>query len=106
LSSSHHIDTAAGTPYFLGTADLASIVRMDVQNPSIAVSNLTVEPVDQDMILSWNTPEYTGLIKVQRSTDPDFATYDEIATLNGNSYTDTGVSGSGNRNFYRVVKTW
>ncbi len=106
ISIATHVDTAAGAPYFLGTADLTAIDRMNVQNPSIAVMNLTVEPADQDMLLSWSTPEYTGLIKVLRSTDPDFATYDEIATLNGNSYIDSGILASNTKYFYRVVKSW
>ena len=106
LGISGHVDTAAGAPYFLGTADLTAIDRMDVQNPSIAVTSLTVEPVGQDMVLSWTTPEYMGLIKVQRSTDPDFGTYDDIATLNGNSYIDSGILASNHKYFYRVVKVW
>jgi hypothetical protein len=106
INISGHIDTAAGSPYFLGIADLGSIIRMDVQNPSMAVTNLTVEPAGQDMVLSWSSPEYTGSIKVQRSTDPDFGTYDDIATLVGNSYIDSGVLALSNRYFYRVVKTW
>ncbi len=106
IGISTHVDTAAGAPYFLGTADLAAIDRMDVQNPSMAVTNLTVEPVGQDVVLSWSTPEYMGLIKVQRSTDPDFVTYDEIATLNGNMYVDSGVLASSGKYFYRVVKVW
>jgi hypothetical protein len=65
-----------------------------------------IEPVGQDAVLSWDTPEYTGLVTVQRSINPSFVTYDEIATINGNSYVDSGMLGPSSKYFYRVVKTW
>jgi uncharacterized protein (DUF362 family) len=106
IGISDHVDTAAGSPYFLGTADLAGIDRVEIQNPSAAVTNLVIKPAGQDVVLRWDAPEYTGLVTVQRSTDSSFTTYDEIATVNGDSYTDAGVLGSSNTYFYRVVKTW
>ena len=103
---SGHIDTAAERPYNLGTADLEEIECIEVLNPSDAVENLTIIHDAPDVVLNWSTPEYTGDFKVLRSVDPGFNSYDEIATLIGNTYTDAGASSSSEKFFYRVVKTW
>jgi uncharacterized protein (DUF362 family) len=101
-----HVDTAAEPPYNLGTADLNSIERIEVQDPSQEVTDLSLTYNDPDIILNWTSPEYSGLFKVLRSADPAFSTYDEIAAINGETYTDAGILNSGERFFYRVVKTW
>ncbi len=101
-----HVDTAAQPPYNLGTADLTSIERIDVQDPSCEITDLSVTTGGDNVVLNWTTPEYTGLFKVLRSADPDFASYDEIAVISGQSYTDVGILNSGERFFYRVLKTW
>ena len=101
-----HIDTAAAVPYNLGTANLNNIEIINIMNPSIAVQNLEVTRSHSDIVLRWSTPEYTGQIKVLRSTVPDFTTFDELAIMNGNTYTDSGVLPSNHKYFYRVLKTW
>lgn len=106
LGISGYIDTAAGPPYYLGTANLNDIERRDIMNPSMEIENLSITHADPDVILSWLTPEYSGLFKVLRSTDPSFGTYEEIATLSENTFTDAGALSSSIEYFYRVVKTW
>ncbi|TKJ39126.1 hypothetical protein CEE37_11955 [candidate division LCP-89 bacterium B3_LCP] len=101
-----HVDTAANPPYSLGVANLSSIEQIVVEDPSTKVRNLQVTKNYPDVTLDWSTPEYSGVYKVQRSIDPEFGTYDEIATLNENSYIDAGILTSNDKYFYRVVKTW
>ncbi len=106
IGLSTHVDVAAGAPYYLGTANLSQINRVDVTNPSQAVENLTVAHNDLDVILSWSSPEYTGSFNVLRSPDPDFAASQIIATVSGGSYTDPGILASSTKYFYRIVKIW
>jgi len=106
INISGYIDTAAQPPYSLGIADLSQIERVDVLNPSKPVENLMVIHNGSDAILEWSTPEYTGLFKILRSQDPEFNSYEEIATLSGNSYTDPQALTSVEKYYYRVLKTW
>ncbi len=106
LNISNHIDTAALPPYNLGTADLAAIDLREVDNPSSDIDSLEVDQNGIDAILNWSTPEYTGLYKVQRSADPQFETFEDLATLPENMYIDQGVVSNETKYFYRVLKTW
>jgi uncharacterized protein (DUF362 family) len=106
INISGYIDTAANPPYNLGTADLASIDRIEVDNPSSAVENLSVEQNGWDAVLNWSTPEYSGLFKVQRSLDPQFGSYEDLITLAANTYIDSGAVSDEMKYFYRVLKTW
>ena len=106
INISGYVDTAAQPPYSLGIADLSQIERVDILDPSKPVENLTVTHDSSDAILRWSTPEYTGLFKVLRSQDPEFNTYEEIATLSGNGYTDPQALISAEKYYYRVLKIW
>ncbi|RJP79308.1 MAG: DUF362 domain-containing protein [Candidatus Zixiibacteriota bacterium] len=106
LGISTHIDLAAGAPYYLGTANLAQIQRVDVMNPSAAVTNLEVTHAGSDALLSWPTPEYTGQFKVLRADNPAMTGATQLAVVSGNAYTDPGVVNAAVKYFYRVVKTW
>lgn len=106
ISIATHVDTAAQAPYNLGTADLNTIERIDVQDPSCAVGDLSVIHSDPDIILEWSAPAYTGLFTVQRSVDPDFAGFEEIGTTYDHTYTDADALNAGVKYFYRIVKTW
>ncbi len=106
LGMSGHVDTAAEPPYNLGTANLSQVDVVEVDDPSSAVDTVSVVHSDPDVILNWTTPEYTGLFKVQRSLDPQFASFEELGTTFETTYTDAGVLGLTEKYFYRVVKTW
>lgn len=106
LGMTGYLDAAAQPPYNLGIADLTQVEQIEVQNPSAAVTDLSVAPIGRDVNLQWSTPEYTGLFTVQRSLDPTFNVHEEIATISGNSYTDAGVLNQSEKYYYRVVKTW
>ncbi len=106
IGISGYIDAAADPPYNLGTADLSAIQRVEIQDPSLEVENLSVTHNGLDAILHWDTPEYTGQVKVLRSLSPDFSSFEEIAVVTGNSYTDYGILNSEEKYFYRVVKIW
>ncbi len=106
LANSIHVDTAASAPYNLGTNDLDEIHRVDIDSPSIPVSNLQVKTTDRDTLLSWSTPEYTGQFKILRSADPAFSNFDEIAITNATQFIDPNIIGPTRKNFYRVLKTW
>lgn len=106
LGNSVHVDTAAQPPYNLGTNNLDEIHRIDVLNPSTTVSNLRIRPLDGAANLRWSTPEYTGYFGVQRSQDPTFATFEEIARTQASQFVDRGVINQTEKYFYRVIKTW
>lgn len=106
LGISHHIDTAAGPPYNLGTANLAIIQRIEVDDPSIPVETLEITESYPNVELSWTSPEYTGSFKVLRSLDPTFETYDEIALTGETNYIDLNALSAQLKYFYRIVKSW
>jgi uncharacterized protein (DUF362 family) len=106
LGMTGYLDAAAQPPYNLGTANLDDIDLITVENPSTAVAGLSVTHQTPDIKLHWSTPEYTGLFKVLRSSDPTFASYEEVATVSGNGFTDVGVLNQTEKYFYRVLKTW
>ncbi|TKJ39125.1 hypothetical protein CEE37_11950 [candidate division LCP-89 bacterium B3_LCP] len=106
LENSVHVDTAAEPPYNLGTNNLNEIIRVDVDNPSMSVGDLRVNTADQDSVLLWSAPEYTGHFSVRRSTEPSFSAYQEIAKTQAHQYIDRRALRESRRYFYRVVKTW
>lgn len=106
LAYSTHVDTAAGPPYNLGTNNLSEIHRIDVTNPSAPVDDLRIVHSDRNAALTWSAPEYTGYFSVQRSRDPNFNTYEVIATTQARHYVDRQAISHAVKYFYRVVKTW
>jgi uncharacterized protein (DUF362 family) len=106
LAGSVHVDTASQAPYNLGISNLDLISRVDVLNPSAPVQNLRDEPSGNDIRLIWSAPAYTGFFIVQRSLDPNFATFQQIAQVSANQYLDVGALLTAEKYFYRVVKTW
>lgn len=106
LAYSTHVDTAAEPPYNLGTNNLDEIHRLDVLNPSLPVENLRLQKENRNISLRWSTPEYTGYFSVQRSSDPSFASYEEIGLTRANRFIDHEAVHQGEKSFYRVVKTW
>ncbi len=106
LANAVHVDTAAQAPYNLGVSDLAQIRRLDVENPSQAIQDLNIETGERDIRLDWSAPEYTGTFSVLRSREPGFSTFQEIGLTNATTFLDRSVLTDGEKQFYRVLKTW
>lgn len=106
LTNSVHVDTAALPPYSLGTNNLEEIERIDVMNPSSAVQDLRMATTGQNVKLGWTTPEYTGYFNINRSTDSNFTSFEQIAHIRANQYIDFQAINQSRKFFYQVLKSW
>lgn len=72
------------------------------------ITDLKVQPIGQNIILSWEAKENSALYKIYRGESPEFSNSTQIGTVtpNGNppTFTDIGAISSGSQYFYFV--TW